>query len=110
MEGLGELLHLAASLGIGLLIGIERGWQSRSAAPGTRVAGVRTFALIGLLGGISAQLSADLGVAVLAVAFAALAGLLIASYVAGLRSPRRRGATTEVAALLTFVLGACPPL
>ena len=110
MDGLDDLLNLGASLGIGLLIGIERGWHARGRAAGTRVAGVRTFALIGLLGGISARLSQDLGAAVLVVAFAALAGLLIASYAAGLRSPTRRGATTEVAAMLTFALGACPPL
>lgn len=110
MQGLEAALPLAASLGIGLLIGVERGWHLRTVAPGTRVAGVRTFTLIGFLGGMSAQLSKDLGPGVLVVAFASLAGLLIASYAVGLRESPRRSATTEVAALVTFVLGACPPL
>jgi len=47
---------LLAALLIGLLIGAERGWQSRNDAPGSRVAGVRTFGLIGLLGGVAGLL------------------------------------------------------
>jgi len=38
--------------GIGLLIGLERGWQERDLPEGGRVAGLRTFALVGLLGGV----------------------------------------------------------
>ncbi len=47
-----DLVGLALALGIGLLIGIERGWRTRDEAPGERVAGVRTFTLIGLIGGL----------------------------------------------------------
>ena len=37
-----ELLsHFAVALGIGLLIGLERGWTTREDAPGTRTAGIR---------------------------------------------------------------------
>src|SRR3546814_14358250 len=47
-----ELLRtLAASLPIGILIGIERGWRQRDANDGSRVSGLRTFGLIGLTGG-----------------------------------------------------------
>jgi uncharacterized membrane protein YhiD involved in acid resistance len=44
-----ELLsRLALALGIGLLIGLERGWRTREAAPGSRsTAGIRTFAISG---------------------------------------------------------------
>ncbi len=45
------LSHFAVALGIGLLIGIERGWRTREEAAGSRTAGVRTFTIIGLLGG-----------------------------------------------------------
>jgi hypothetical protein len=48
------LSRVALSLGIGLLIGLERGWRAREAEPGSRAAGIRTFAISGLLGGISA--------------------------------------------------------
>ena len=51
------LSRLAVALGIGLLIGLERGWKTREATPGSRVAGIRTFALSGLLGGIAGALA-----------------------------------------------------
>src|SRR2546422_894762 len=52
-----ELLQrLGLSLFIGLLIGAERGWQERSATEGERVAGIRTFGFLGLLGGLWALL------------------------------------------------------
>lgn len=47
---------LAASLAVGLLIGVERGWRDRALADGERVAGLRTFSLVGLLGGALAVL------------------------------------------------------
>ncbi len=47
------LVGLGLALASGLLIGLERGWQQRERPEGHRVAGVRTFALIGLLGGLA---------------------------------------------------------
>jgi len=47
---------LGTALAIGLLIGIERGWHGRTEDEGDRVAGIRTFSLSGLLGGIWAVL------------------------------------------------------
>ena len=41
--------YLSVSLAIGLLIGIERGWKEREMEEGKRIAGVRTYGLIGLL-------------------------------------------------------------
>lgn len=46
-------IRLAAALAAGALAGIERGWSQRDRAEGTRVAGVRTITLIGLLGGVA---------------------------------------------------------
>ena len=46
-----------------LLVGVERGWQERQVAEGQRIAGVRTYGLIGLLGGASA-LPATSGISV----------------------------------------------
>ncbi|MYL22654.1 MgtC/SapB family protein [Vreelandella massiliensis] len=53
-------LHLALALLLGTLIGIERGWVARDRGAGSRVAGVRTHALIGLLGGVSGLLAETL--------------------------------------------------
>ncbi|MCL7930580.1 MgtC/SapB family protein [Halomonas llamarensis] len=53
-------LHLALALLLGTLIGIERGWVAREKSAGSRVAGVRTHALVGLLGGVSGLLAETL--------------------------------------------------
>ena len=53
--------HLGVALAIGLLIGVERGWSERGEQEGTRIAGVRTFALIGLLGGAAALVAQSVG-------------------------------------------------
>lgn len=98
--------RLAVALGIGLIIGLERGWKQRAAEEGQRVAGIRTFALIGLLGGVWGALGAVLGDLILGFAFLALAALLILARLPRVRAERDYGITTDVAALLTFTLGA----
>jgi uncharacterized membrane protein (DUF4010 family) len=97
--------RLGLALAIGLLIGLERGWREREAAEGSRVAGIRTFALIGLGGGLAALLTGpQIGLA-FGLVFAGFAALMIAAYIADIE-PHGVGATTTVAALLTFLLGA----
>ncbi|WP_037461164.1 MgtC/SapB family protein [Sinorhizobium fredii] len=55
MEAL--ILRLGLALAIGLLVGLERGWREREAPAGSRTAGIRTYGISGLLGGILAALS-----------------------------------------------------
>lgn len=100
--------HLGVALASGLLIGLERGWKKREAAEGARIAGVRTYGLIGLLGGGSGLLAEHMGALALGLAFVALAGVLTAVYIVNLRRGRGDdvGITSLVAGLLTFVLGA----
>jgi len=106
-EELQAFYHLSVALAIGLLVGLERGWQGRDAAEGERLAGVRTFGLIGLLGGGSALLAEHTGLLILGLAFLGLAGLLTAAYVFNLqRGSDDVGITSLIAGLLTFVLGA----
>jgi uncharacterized membrane protein YhiD involved in acid resistance len=38
---------------IGLVIGIERQWAGRASGPQARFAGVRTFFMLGLIGGLA---------------------------------------------------------
>lgn len=99
-------LRLGLALAIGLLVGIERGWKRREAPEGSRIAGIRTFGLIGLLGGLWALLGRELGNILLGVAFATLALLMIVAYVRDVRVDRDVGITSVVAALVTFALGA----
>lgn len=104
-----ELIYrMALALGIGLLFGIERGWKTRDQHGGRRTAGVRTFVLIGLLGGVCGHLGTVFGGIAFGLTFVGFAGLVVIAYVQSLKagpSPDL-GITTEVAALLTFALAA----
>ncbi|MCW5660014.1 MAG: DUF4010 domain-containing protein [Burkholderiaceae bacterium] len=97
---------MAASLAVGVLIGVERGWRDRDLAEGGRVAGLRTFALVGLLGGALALLSTELGAWPLLGGIVGLSILLGVSYREAVRASGSLSATTAVAMLLTLVLGA----
>lgn len=98
--------HLGVALAIGLLIGVERGWQDREVEEGARTAGVRTYGLIGLLGGCNALLAETVGPIAVGLGFVALAGVLATVYVVNLRYEQDLGITSQIAALLTFLLGA----
>ncbi len=93
-----ELYGYCVAFAIGLMIGIERE-RSKGEGPLRAAAGVRTFILLALAGAIAQQAS-GVGIAV-GGAFVALAAL--ASY----RHSRVEdpGLTTEVAMLVTFLLG-----
>ena len=67
--------RLAMALGIGFLVGVERGWKHREAPEGTRAAGLRTHAVIGLMGGVTGALIPWIGQ--LGFAALALAGLAL---------------------------------
>lgn len=101
MESLVALQPLALSLAIGLMIGLERGWQSRGTTPGRRVAGFRTFGLLGLAGGIAALLPPLFG----AILLLAAAATLVVGYARG-RTRADQSATSTIAGLLTLALGA----
>jgi uncharacterized membrane protein (DUF4010 family) len=99
--------RLAVALALGLLIGMERGWKTRELDPGERVAGVRTFAVIGFLGGLAALLTLQTSAATLAAALLAVGGMLALNHWYTLsRQDADAGATTLIAALATFGLGA----
>jgi len=99
--------NLSVALAVGLLIGVERGWEKRDAQEGERVAGVRTYGLIGLLGGCAALLGEKYGSLMLGLGFVGLAGMFSTVYVVNLNSKVRDvGITSMVTGLLTFVFGA----
>lgn len=98
--------NLGAALAIGLLIGVERGWVGREAQEGERVAGLRTYGLLGLLGGGTALLAGEIGMLFMAFAFVAIAGVLVTVYAVNLKRGHDVGITSLVAALLTFIFGA----
>lgn len=73
------MLKLGVALAIGLLVGLERGWRERDEPSGSRTAGLRTYGIFGLLGGVFAAVSLALGSSIVLGAaflgFAALFGL-----------------------------------
>lgn len=86
-------------MAIGLLIGLER--ERRKGDGSNRsAAGLRTFGLVGLLGGVAA-LVGDTGFDLLAGGFVALGAL--AAY--GLGDRKDPGLTGEVALVVTYALG-----
>ncbi len=98
--------RLALALGIGLLIGIERGWQDRGGDPGSRAAGIRTHAVIGLLGGVWALLSQLTGAVVLGLAALGFAATFAFFEWREMRGAGSYSATGLIAGLLSFALGA----
>ena len=107
------LWRVALALGIGLLIGLERGWRTREAEPGSRAAGIRTFAISGLLGGIAGAIATTSGgvasaggAIVLAVALTVYAAVITTFCRDENRADNTFSATTAIAAILTFALGA----
>jgi uncharacterized membrane protein (DUF4010 family) len=93
-----------AALG-GLAVGVEREWSARRDGEPARFAGVRTFLLLGLLGGMGAfgwrEVAPSFGLAILAASFALVAIAYAASAAHGTID-----ATTEVAGVLTVAAGA----
>jgi uncharacterized membrane protein (DUF4010 family) len=110
MDDVEVFKRLGLALAIGLLFGVERGWHRRGEPEGGRIAGVRTFTLAGLLGGVGGWLVTFTSPVVLAVAFLGLSFLLAVSYWVRLQTDDDFGLTTEVALLLAFALGAASVL
>lgn len=94
---------VSVALLVGFLIGLDRERSDRR-NENKRLGGVRTFPLIALFGALTSLLFPVLGVWPLALAFLAVSAVVALAY--WRTSSRDVGATTEMAALVTFVLGA----
>lgn len=95
------LRTLAASLAVGILIGIERGWRQRDASDGSRVSGLRTFGLLGLTGGIAGHAPDLLGAV---IGLAALSSLVL-GYRSALAREGNLSVTNTLVGIVTFALG-----
>ena len=94
------------AVAIGLLIGVERGWQQRQERDGSRVAGIRTYTLIGALGGLCGLLARVSAFSILGYCFMGFALPFGFFEWQHMRATRNFSATNLVAGLLTFILGA----
>lgn len=101
---------MAARLGIagliGLATGLEREWSGHATGPDARFAGLRTFFLLGVVGGIAGVLTQASNQEVAAALALGAAGLCVGGYIVAARRPTAStDGTTEAAALTVVGLG-----
>ena len=100
-NGIDVLPQFLASLAIGLLIGLERERRPSSKA------GLRTFALVALMGTLAAMLSSKIGSPwLLVTGFCIVGVMIIAAYLTSPTEENDPGTTTVAALLLCYALGA----
>ncbi|HCW91911.1 MAG TPA: hypothetical protein DHU56_17970 [Marinobacter sp.] len=99
-------INLAIALLLGAIIGLERGWDAREQKPGERIAGIRTFALIGLLGGVAALLAEAITPWAFPVLLISVVATGIVAYSQRLDHIRNFSITGLIGMLLTFCYGA----
>ncbi len=94
-------LLLGISLGLGLLVGLQREYAS------SKTAGIRTFPLITLTGTICGLLAKELDGWILVAGFLGVISLLVIGNIQKIKTKQEgSGITTEAAVLLMFALGA----
>ncbi len=100
------LLRFGSALLIGVLIGLQREYAYGDPAGGL-FAGARTFALMSLFGATAAFISDVMGSTLIFMGLSSvLAVMVIVAYFIGARDRGEVGLTTEVAALVTILIGA----
>lgn len=97
---------LLLAIAIGFLVGIERGWRLREEEAGGRVAGIRTFTLVGLLGGLAGMNFAPPIEALFLILVLGTIAALLVGYAADMRRDNNVSVTSTLAAILTLGLGA----
>lgn len=105
VSGDNHIWNLLIALLLGAIIGTQRGWVMRHGVEGSRVAGIRTFSLVGLLGGLVAVLSQLYTPLLLGFALIALVCLAGVAFVVRQRISEDLSITGIVSLLITFVIG-----
>ena len=102
---LNMIYMLAVSLALGLIIGVEREWRERDHESGERPAGVRTFGLISLCGGVAGVLSLQFA-GMLATGLIFVMAVMTVAYWRRSVNNRFKGVTTIFAAFAAYGCGA----
>lgn len=97
--------NLFVALLLGAIVGTQRGWVMRNSVEGSRVAGIRTFSLVGLLGGLVGILANLYTPLLLGFAFIALVILACIAFVIQQKKSEDISITGVVSLVITFVLG-----
>ncbi len=97
--------RLSLALAIGILVGIERGWQEREAAAGERVAGIRTYGLSSFLGGLCGFVQPVTGPILPTAVFVFFCITILVFSSMQVARDKDFSATAAIAAITVFVLG-----
>lgn len=97
------LLPIGVALALGMLVGLQRGWAQRNEPAGSRFAGVRTFGLFGMAGGIGGAAAAPFP-ALSAVMLGSAAVLVLINYY---RMTQRDGSISGTASLASLITLGC---
>lgn len=112
MDDMDLFQRMALAIAIGATVGVERHWRERDEDDGARTAGIRTYTLIGMLGGVAGLIERHLAPS------GAPAGLVLVGFLVTLTAvfalfqyreevaAHTFSATSVVVAMLTFSLGA----
>ena len=100
-----HLIGLLISIGMGFLVGIERQFSKEAREHEEQFAGIRTFTLVSILGFISGMLSSLIGAWIFGAILVCVFAFVIVSYLQMSKLPGNKGATSEFALLITFILG-----
>src|SRR5680860_146310 len=101
-------LDFAMAILLGALVGVEREKRKAEDQEVAQIAGLRTFILLALLGACAGYLSRGTTVPwVLAAALLIVGAFVVVGYFVTARASQGgKGLTTEVAAIVVFLLGA----
>ena len=101
-------LDFAIAILLGALVGVEREKHKREKTDTSQIGGLRTFILLALLGACAGWLSHEMATFwILAAALLIVGAFVVVGYFVTTRAtPQSAGATTEIAAIIVFLLGA----
>ncbi|HAS62506.1 MAG TPA: hypothetical protein DCS35_07930 [Vibrio sp.] len=98
--------NLFIALLLGAIVGTQRGWVMRHNEEGSRVAGIRTFSLVGLLGGLVGILAQHYSPLLIGFALIALVILACIAFIIQQKKSEDISITGVVSLIVTYVLGA----
>ncbi|MBC7314343.1 MAG: MgtC/SapB family protein [Rhizobium sp.] len=104
--------RLGLAIAIGAAVGVERHWRERDEPEGARTAGIRTFTMFGMAGGVAGLLERSIGIAsgypgiTLTGFLIAIATVMAIFEIREAIAEKSFSVTSVVAAILTFGLGA----
>ncbi len=105
MEPYEQQLALGTAIAVGLLVGLEREQSRDPTAERSLIAGIRTYPIVALIGGLATMLQ-PVSMWLPLIAMVGVIAIVAISYASHLKKTNDHGATTEVSVIATYLLGA----